>query len=143
MSRLRKISIFFGAFFLIGGLLMAITFRHWWWKTMWSRVFVNGEYSEQASVLRNADGDFLIIANGQDHGAAYIYYSSSKDIGVPDITEFIFLGLCAYSKDLPVPAVMSSNRIKIETDMYIVEQNEWVEFTGMDGERIKVFRSNL
>ncbi len=53
------------------------------------------------------------------------------------------LGFCVFSKDSPVPAVMSSDRIKIEVDMNFVEQNEWIEFTAMDGRRIKLFRSNL
>jgi hypothetical protein len=85
----------------------------------------------------------LITADGRNIGTDYIYYPSSKEIGVPNGGQFIFLGFCAYGKDVPVPLVLSSNRIKIEEDMRIVEQNEWVEFTGMNGPRIRLFRSNL
>jgi hypothetical protein len=143
MSRLRKICLSFGAIFLAGLVLIGVSFQHWWLRNVGSAVFVNGDYSDKANVFRNSNGDFLITENGQGYGGPYIYYSSTKEIGVPNANQFVFLGFCAYSKDLPVPVVLSSNRIKIETDMNIIERNEWIEFTGMDGQRIKLYRSNL
>jgi len=140
MSRLKKFCIFFGAFFLAGLVFIGVSFQHWWLRNIGSAVFVDGEYSDQAVVFRNAGGNFLITMNSS---GPYIYYSASKEIGVPNDSQFIFLGFCAYSKDAPVPAVLSSNRVKIEAGMNIVEQNEWVEFTGLKGQRIRLYRSNL
>ena len=118
---------------------MAVSYEHWWMKNFGSRLFVNETSSEHDTVFRNSYGDFLISIDNE----VYIYFSQTKQIGIPNSNQFIFLGLFAYNKDVPVPTVLSSNRIKIERDMNVREENEWVTFTAPDGRMIKLYRSNL
>jgi len=143
MPRLRKIALLLAVILIVGTSLIALSFQHWWLKNLASAVFLNEEYSDQATVFRNSNGDFLICTNEEANTETYVYFSSIKQIGVPNGDQFIFLGVLVYNKDLPVPTVLSSDRIKIEQDMNVVEQNEWFEFTGLSGRRIKVYRSNL
>lgn len=124
---------------LAAGGLVAVSYEHWWMKTFASRLFVNEKYSEHDTVFRNSYGDFLISIDNE----VYIYFSQTKQLGIPNSNQFIFLGLFAYNKDVPVPTVLSSNRIKIERDMNVREENEWVIFTAPDGRMIKLYRSNL
>ena len=134
MSRLRKILILSAVICFAAGGLVAVSYEHWWLKNVGSRIFVNETYSEHDTVFRNSYGDFLISIDNE----LYVYCSSTKQLGIPNSNQFIFLGLFAYNIDVPVPTVLSSNRIKIEREMNVSEDKEWLIFTAPDGRMIKL-----
>lgn len=141
MSVLKKSAVLIIAFFLVGIIGIAATLQHWWVESWLSRVFLDGQVSETATVLRNINGELLISTSDADGGELYIYFPSRKLIGMPSQGQFIIFPFVAYNKELPIPVVLSSDKVKVETDMNIVEQNEWVAFTSSRGQRISVFRA--
>ena len=70
----------------------------------------------------------------------YIFDPSTGQIGIPNGDAFYFFKNLAYSKDVPVPVVMSDG-VKVETEVTIVAENNQMDFSAL-GNRIKVDLTN-
>ena len=73
----------------------------------------------------------------------YIFYPSTGKIGIPSIDQFYVFSLLTYSKDLPVPVVLSTDKTKVEMDIDISLNENHLEFTTRWGWRIRADTSKF
>jgi hypothetical protein len=112
---------------------------HLWWIVWNAEVSYQGEPSPQSSIYRSEQNDLLLLLKAPgEQDSLYIIYHSGNVIGIPSGNQFIFLPFTAFSKDVPPPAVMSNNSIKIEIDMKVVVDEDSAEFTTLNGGRVLI-----
>lgn len=131
---------------IVAGLIIVLvvaflfwTSAHWWRELGSAEVVYNGKTLDSANIYRSQNDDILIRLNeAPDENSAYIFYPSKNLIGVPNANQFIYLPMYAYSIDVPPPVIMSNDRVKMETDMSIVINDDVIEFTTLNGGRARI-----
>jgi hypothetical protein len=110
----------------------------WTLPQWWIRV---GTVEPGVAVYKSVSGDVLFILYYDSVRDHYIFYPSTKEIGIPSGTQLHVSPVIVFNNEAPVPVVLSSNRIKVETDMNIVVDDKHIEFTTHQGVRIKAERN--
>ena len=106
---------------------------HWWYRVGTAEARSPSGPSDPASVYKSMNGELLFVVRADSLVAEYIYYPSSRKIGIPSVGHFTYIPLFAYSNEVPVPVVLSDNKIKVETDMEISVENDKLRFrTGIN-----------
>ena len=143
MRRSLKILLALSAFFVvvIGGAI-AFTLPHWWIRVGFAESRGLGEAESPASVYRSTSGDILFLVPDNDSSVdCYVFYSATTEISIPSCSSQIHsFGIIAFSNESPIPGVLSSNKVKVETDMDLVVNDDAIEFTTLSGRRIKAKR---
>jgi len=115
------------------------TSTHWWREVGSAEVSHNGKALRNANIYRGQNDDILIRLNqAPDENSAYIFYRSENLIGIPNANQFIYLPMYAFSIDVPPPVVISNDRVKMETNMNVVVSDNVIEFTTLNGGRVKI-----
>src|SRR5512139_133418 len=142
MSNRMKILVAF--LVLAGTIAIAVVFAtlpHWW-ILVGSAVAKNGSgVIKDYSIYKSSSGDMVFWRSSDSLIDCYIFYAELSDIAIPNGGQFNNqLGFIAFTNEAPFPGVLSSNRVKLETDMKVVVNNEMVEFTTLSGNRIRAKR---
>ena len=134
MPNLRKILLWV----LVVSAVLSVGLVIWTLPQWWVRI---GTAEPGVAVYKSWSGDVLFVAFYDSLRAPYIFYPSTKEIGVPSGNQLHVSPVLVFSNEAPVPVVLSSNRIKVETDMDIVVDDKQIEFTTFQGVRIKAERN--
>lgn len=136
MSNLKRrlfLVIGVGAVFAVG--LIIWTLPQWWYRI--------GTAEPGAAMYKSWSGEVLFVYTNDSLQDQYIFYPSSNEIGIPSGGQLHVSPVLVFSNEAPVPVVLFSNKIKVETDMDIVVDDSRLEFTTRRGVRIKVDRSSF
>ena len=123
--------------------LVIDTFPHWWLRTGIAEARSPTGHVYQADVYKSTKGDLLFVIKQDSLIDEYIFYPTTSQIGIPSSSQFFVSPLLAYSKDVPAPVVLSTNKIKVEMDMNIVVDGKRVEFTTLDNLRVRADTNDL
>ncbi len=96
----------------------------------------------QAKVYKSMHGDLLFVIEEDSMVDEYIVYPDGQ-IGIPSISQFMISPVAAFSTQVPVSAVPSTDKIKAESDMNIIVTGKTIEFTTFRGLRIKAEMDNF
>jgi hypothetical protein len=119
------------------GCVLIYTFPHWWLRAGTAEVRNPAGHVYQANVYRSTQGDLLFVIQEDSLADEYIFYPSTGQIGMPSIDQFYIFSLFAYSKDVPAPVVLSTDKIKVDMDIDLVVDGKHIEFTTRWGFRVK------
>ena len=136
MSNLRirlLLVVVVAAIFAVG--LIIWTLPHWWIRI--------GTAEPGVAMYKSWSGDVLFVVYYDSVQDQYIFYPSTKEIGIPSASQLHGSPALVLSNEAPVPVVFSSNKIKVETDMNIVVDDRRIEFTTFYGTRIKTERNGF
>ena len=87
-------------------------------------------------MYKSWSGNILFVINNDSLQDQYIFYPSTNEIGIPSGRQLHISPLLVFSNEAPVPVVLSSDKIKVETDMNIVVDDKRLEFTSLNGVRV-------
>lgn len=111
---------------------------HLWFKANPDAVSIDGERPSDVEIYVSSRGETLLRNGGPSGHEDYIIREQQQELGIPNSDNFIPLLFCVYSKEISPPVVASTNRVKIERDMAVDFQPDWVEFTTSDTKRIRL-----
>lgn len=129
---------------LVGGVLI-YTFPHWWLRAGTAEVRTPTGYVDQANVYKSTRGDMLFVIREDSLIDEYIFYPTTGQIGIPSFSNFFIFPHFAFSRDVPVPVVLSTDKIWLETerDLDIVVDENHVEFTTRHNLRVRADTNSL
>ena len=128
---------------IVGGTIF-FTLPHWLIRVGHAEAKGPGEAISEVSIYRSTSGDILFLIPGSSFEDCYVFHSTTSEITIPSCSSQIHsFGIVAFSNESPIPGVLSSNRVKVETDMDVVISEEVIEFTTLSGLRIRVERDSL
>ncbi|NOT46240.1 MAG: hypothetical protein HOP17_00625 [Acidobacteria bacterium] len=122
---------------------VAYTFPHWWFRVGTAEARSASGFVYQVPIYKSTTGDVLFYIREDSLVDEYIFYPSTRLIGIPSLGQLQVFSFFAYSNDVPVPVVLSTNKVKVETDMNIVVDDKQIEFTTFHNLRIKADRNNF
>lgn len=129
MSNLKRrflLVIVVGAVFAVG--LTIWTRAHWWYRVGTAEARSPSGLSDPATVYKSINGELLFVVTADSLRRDYIYFPSSQKIGIPQGFQFTLTPLLAYSHEVPVPVVLSENKIEVEGDMEVSVENGKLRF---------------
>lgn len=136
MSNLKRrflLVIVVSAVYAVG--LIIWTLPHWWYRI--------GTAEPGVAIYKSWSGDILFVVRYDSLQDQYIFYPSTKQIGIPSGNQLHVSPVLVFTNEAPVPVVLSSDRIKVETDMNIVIDDKQIEFTTLNGVRISAQRNGF
>lgn len=143
MSNTVKLSIGLAAIFLAVVIIFVNFSVPHLWRSVGKANYASADgASGIAEIYRSRNGD-LLFSIKESPEEVYIFSPTTKLVGIPNGEQFMFIPYFAYSKDVPVPVVFSSNRVKVETDMKITFEGNRLTFTTLKGRRIEADLSNF
>lgn len=110
---------------------------HLWYRGNSAAVSIEGVESMNSEIYHSPNGEILLRYAKPQSYEDYIVRRESKELGLAG-SGFIPLMVCVYSKELIPPVVLSTNRVKIERDISVDFQRDWVEFTTSDAKRLRL-----
>ena len=137
--RARYLSIALLIFVICGsGFFVFLNSSQHIWKTVNETITYGGQPSPGSEAYLSRSGDLLIDL--RSHGdAIYIVKPRTKDVGLPNQSNFVMAIGYAYSKELWPPTVsMQHSGGKIETDPELRVEPYLIEFTSVKKARVRV-----
>jgi len=134
MSNLRRklfLVVVVSSVYAVG--LVIWTLPQWWIRI--------GTAEPGVAMYKSWSGDVLFVVYYDSIQDQYIFYPSTKEIGIPSGSQLHISPVLVLSNEAPVPVVFSSNKIKVESDMNIIADDKRIEFTTFNGTRIKAERN--
>jgi hypothetical protein len=120
------------------------TLPHWWIRVGFAEAKGPGEVESEASVYRSTSGDVLFLVPDDSFVDCYVFTPATSEITIPSCGSQIHsFGVVVFSNESPIPGVQSSNKIKVETDMNILINENEIAFTTLSGSRIKAKRDSF
>lgn len=142
MSNTVKLSIGLAAIFLAVVIIFVnFSIPHLWRSVGKAEYFSANGLPGTAEIYKSRNGD-LLFSIKESPEEVYIFSPTTKLVGIPNGEQFMFIPYFAYSKDVPVPVVFSSSRVRSEADMKITVEGSKVTFTTLKGRRIEADLSN-
>lgn len=145
MQRWVKVLLGISAFIviLLGGVVL-FTLPHWWIRVGIAEAKGPGNLESKASIYRSTGGDVLFTVADHSVVDCYVFSPVTNEIIIPSCPSQVHsFGIIAFSNESPIPGVLSSNKIKVETDMNIVINDNKIEFTTLSGKRIRAKRDSF
>lgn len=131
-----------GIVLLIGAIYF--TLPHWLIRVGFAEANGPGEVVSKVSIYKSTSGDILFLASDDSFTDCYVFSSATNAITIPSCGSTIHnFGIVAFSNESPISGVLSSNRIKVETDMNVVITESQIEFTTLSGHRIMARRDSF
>ncbi len=121
--------------FIVGFILVR---PHLWLKANPDAVIIDGESSSKVELYVSSLGETLLRYGDASGHEDYIIREQQRELGIPNSNNFIPLLFCVYSKEISPPVVASTNRVKIDRDISVDFQSDWVEFTSSDAKRLRL-----
>ncbi|MEO5858509.1 MAG: hypothetical protein ABIR33_06120 [Pyrinomonadaceae bacterium] len=124
---------------LIGAIYL--TLPHWLVRVGFAEARGPGEAVSKVSIYKSTSGDIVFLTPEAD---CYVFATARNQISIPSCPSQLYsFGIVAFSIDSPIPGVSSSNRVKVETDMHVLINDEAVEFTTLSGRRVRATRESF
>ena len=132
------------AIVIVGGGIF-FTLPHWWVRVGFAEVRGPAEAHLRSSTYRSTSGDILfLVPDDVPSEDCYVFSPARNEITIPSCPSQVYsFGIIAFSIDSPIPGVLSSNKLKVETDMNVVINNEVIEFTTLSGRRVRSNRDSF
>ena len=111
------------------------TLPHWWYRI--------GTAEPGVAVYKSWSGDVLFVVTHDSLQEQYLFYPTTKEIGVAPGGGLYFTPVVVFSNEARVPIVWSSDKIKVETVTNIVVDDYRVEFTCLHGARVRAARNRF
>ena len=118
------------------------TFPHWLYRVGTSEARSSSGSVGAVTIYKSTNDDYLFFIRNDSLVDEYVFYPSTGLIGIPSWGNFTYLRFLAYAKEIPFPVVMSSNKVKVETDMQIGFENGRLRFKTLRDAQIDVDLSN-
>ena len=143
MRRSVKILLVLSVFvvLVVAGAIL-FTLPHWLIRVGYGKAQGQGEAVYEVSVFRSTSGDILFLIPGDSFEDCYVFDSTSNELTIPSCPSQIrSFGMVAFSNESPIPGVLSSDKVKVETDMNVVISDSSIEFTTLSGYRVSAKRN--
>lgn len=128
---------------LVGGAIL-FTLPHWWIRVGSAEAKGPGEIESEASIYKSTSGDVLFLVSGDSYVDCYVFSPATNEITIPSCGSQVHsFGIVAFSNESPIPGVLSSDKIKVETDMNIVINDNEIGFTTLSGRRVRAKRDSF
>jgi hypothetical protein len=100
----------------------------WRWAKLDADVRVSGQRFPGATVFRSYNDDLLVVTWTVDSGYLYLVNRKDREVGIPNLSEFMFIGSYAFSKSSrPKYAPM----FEADSVPEIVTRDNLIEFKGV------------
>jgi len=109
-----------------------------WFRVSPEAASIDGEKPSDVEIYVSSSGETLLRNGGPGGYEDYIIRKQQQELGIPNSNNFIPLLFCVFSKEISPPIVASTNRVKIERDISVDFQPDWVEFTTSAGKRLRI-----
>ena len=119
------------------------TYPHWWYQVGSVDARSPQGLAAPLTIYKSTRGELLLVISTDSLIDQYVFYPSRGEIGIPSRGQFEYFWFLAYSKDVPVPVVMSYDKIKVETYMNIVVDNGRLRFRARGNYQVEVDLNNF
>lgn len=141
MKTILLISIFILVF-----LLLVFSWVHLsdsWWKRLPAIVSIDNDVSLESLVYKSNNGDILVcLSKNNTWGDIYVVRERSNEVGLPtSSSDILFLpsGLAGHIYISPTPPRLVYMKTgKLDLDPRLVINSTQIEFTQIDGKRVRV-----
>jgi len=128
---------------LIGGAVF-FTLPHWLIRLGYGEAKGPDEMVSDVSIYRSTSGDVLFLIPDGSSFDCYVFSLQTNKITIPSCGSQIHnFGVIALSNESPISGVLSSDRVKVESDMDIVISDDRIEFTTLSSRRVLAKRDSF
>lgn len=132
-----KFIFIFVLFLLLSGVFY-YKYPHLWKSVNSAKITYNGQVNDESKVYRSSNGEFLFRLKK----ISYVYFPESQKLGIPSNNQFYTISSFVFSKELPPAVIWADEGGKVATNPNLVVNENSVEFTNLEGERVWVFFGN-
>ena len=127
---------------LLAAACVVFTYPHWWYRIGSAAAKSPSGYIHEVAIYKSTGGDVLFVITEDSVIDEYVFYPSTGKVGIPNGSEFkmFFSPFLVYAKEVSVPTVLSTDRIKVDEDLKVVVDAKYVEFKTLHGLRLKADR---